>query len=522
MLKYCESKGIIDSFSILHTTGYSWILIQQLHLITHYPSIYWNTAVLQIESGAIEQDHDDDETDGREKTTNYEAIGGAIAMVQHQGVEVGYPDINEAINEFAPDEKNNVIRYGFKSINGMNNATSKLIIENRPFSSLRDFYDRMCAVKQEVTLSTGKTQMKSLVSNKQIVNLIKAGAFDELEGKPRKEIMAEYVRWTCPSVSKLTVKHIDTLIDRGMIGEEFDECVAYYDFKAYLTEGRHIQDSSTKSIKWYLLDGEDAQDTDYCVNKFFELFPELIEGRHWKWADDVDDAYGNPIWVAVGGSAKLSFEGIYKAKLAPLTAFMKTSQCLSSYNKLLFTDAFKEYERDSRARWEMESMCMYHDQHELAHIDKELYSVINFHDLNEEPEVVDWWTRKDKDTGEEIDIPKFRIDTIVGTVLGRNKTRHTVTLLTESGIVNVKMEGGKFSFYDKQISVPNEQGGKTIVERSWFTRGNILMVHGIRRGDVFRAKVYKGTSFAHSINLVSKVYEDGYLMLEEERYRIDD
>ena len=510
------------SFSILHTTGYSWILVQQLHLITHYPSIYWNTAVLQIESGAIEQDHDDDETDGREKTTNYEAIGGAIAMVQHQGVEVGYPDINKAINEFAPDEKNNVIRYGFKSINGMNNATSKLIIENRPFSSLRDFYDRMCVVKQEVTLSTGKTQMKSLVSNKQIVNLIKAGAFDELEGKPRKEIMAEYVRWTCPSVSKLTVKHIDTLIDRGMIGEEFDECIAYYDFKAYLTEGRHIQDSSTKSIKWYLLDGEDAQDTDYCVNKFFELFPELIEGRHWKWADDVDDAYGNPIWVAVGGSAKLSFEGIYKAKLAPLTAFMKTPQCLSSYNKLLFTDAFKEYERDSRARWEMESMCMYHDQHELAHIDKELYSVINFHDLNEEPEVVDWWTRKDKDTGEEVDIPKFRIDTIVGTVLGRNKTRHTVTLLTESGIVNVKMEGGKFSFYDKQISVPNEQGGKTIVERSWFTRGNILMVHGIRRGDVFRAKVYRGTSFAHSINLVSKVYEDGYLMLEEERYRIDD
>ena len=112
--------------------------------------------------------------------------------------------------------------------------------------------------------------------------------------------------------------------------------------------------------------------------------------------------------------------------------------------------------------------------------------------------------------------------TIVGTVLGRNKTRHTVTLLTESGIVNVKMEAGKFSFYDKQISVPNEQGGKTIVERSWFTRGNILMVHGIRRGDVFRAKVYRGTSFAHSINLVSKVYEDGYLMLEEERYRIDD
>ena len=510
------------SFSILHTTGYSWILIQQLHLITHYPPIYWNTAVLQIESGAIEQAHEEEDTDGREKTTNYEAIGGAIAMVQHQGVEVGYPDINLAQNEFTPDEDTNVIRYGFKSISGMNNATAKLIIDSRPFASMKDFYDRMCNVKQEVTLSTGKTQMRALVSNKQMVNLIKAGCFDALENKPRKDIMADYIRWITPTTNKLTVRHIDTVIDRGLVGEEFDECITYYDFKAYLLEGRHIQDSRVKSTKWYLLDGEDAQDTEYCVNKFFELFPDLIEDKHWRWADDVDDAYGNPIWVAVGGSAKLSFEGIYKAKIAPLMAYMNTNQCLSSYNEMLFTDAFKEFEKDSRSRWEMESMCMYHDTHELSHIDKGLYSVVNFHDLDTEPKVVDWWTRKDKETGEEVDIPKFHIDTIVGTVLGRNKTRHVVTLLTESGVVNVKMESGKFSFYDKQISVPNEQGGKTIVERSWFTRGNILLVHGIRREDVFRAKVYRGTSFSHSINLVKRVYDDGFMLVEEERYRIDD
>ena len=114
-------------------------------------------------------------------------------------------------------------------------------------------------------------------------------------------------------------------------------------------------------------------------------------------------------------------------------------------------------------------------------------------------------------------IPKFRIDTICGTVLGRNKTKHMVSLLTESGVVNVKYYGGQFSFYDRQISVPNGNGGKRIVERSWFTRGNILLIHGIRRGDTFRPKVYKNTSYAHSTELVERVYDDGYMTLLEER-----
>ena len=96
-----------------------------------------------------------------------------------------------------------------------------------------------------------------------------------------------------------------------------------------------------------------------------------------------------------------------------------------------------------------------------------------------------------------------------------------VSLLTESGVVNVKYYGGQFSFYDRQISVPNEKGGKKIVERSWFTRGNILLIHGIRRGDQFRPKVYKNTSYAHSTELVERVYDDGYMTLLEERYNLD-
>lgn len=526
MLKYCESNGVIDSFSILHTTGYSWITIQQLHLITNYPPIYWACSVLQIESGAIEmevdEDDEDEESEAKEKSTNYDVIGGAIAMLQRQGVEISYPHINEAQVGFAPNEKDNAIIYGFKSLSGINNKVSEIIMNNRPYTSLRDFYERLCLTKHEVVLKGGKTQMKALVGNKQMISLIKSGAFDKLENRPRKEIMRDYIRWNTPYKANLTVKHIDDLIDRGVIGEEYDECLQYYNFKMYLQGGLSRPDERVKSVKWFLLDGEDAEDTSYCVNRFFDLFPELVEGRHWKWAEDDVDAYGEPIWVATGGSAKGSFEALYKQKVASLTAYMKSKECLDKYNDSLFTDVFYEYEKGSDAKWEMESMCMYHGDHEIAHVNKELYSIVDFDDLNEEPEVIDWWYRKDRDTGEEVAVPKFRIDTVCGTVLGRNKSKHTVSLLTESGVVNVKYARGQFSFYDRQISVPNENGkGKKIVSKSWFTRGNILLIHGIRRGDMFKPKVYKGTSYAHSTELVTRVYEDGYLMVEDQRAQFE-
>ena len=76
--------------------------------------------------------------------------------------------------------------------------------------------------------------------------------------------------------------------------------------------------------------------------------------------------------------------------------------------------------------------------------------------LEEEPVVVEYWTKRNKETGTEMQIPKFRIDRICGTVLGRNKTKHTVTVLTEFGVVNVKMYTGQFNYYDRTLSVRDE------------------------------------------------------------------
>ena len=102
----------------------------------------------------------------------------------------------------------------------------------------------------------------------------------------------------------------------------------------------------------------------------------------------------------------------------------------------------------NQSSWEMETMCMYHSDHELAHLDRDYYKVDNYFELNEEPLVMDFWERKDKDTGEVARIPRFKINQICGTIIDRNKTKHILTLLTEYGVVYCKMVDGAFNHYD--------------------------------------------------------------------------
>ena len=117
--------------------------------------------------------------------------------------------------------------------------------------------------------------------------------------------------------------------------------------------------------------------------------------------------------------------------------------------------------------------------------------------------------------GESVELEKIA-DTIE---LDKNKTKNIVTLLTDTGVVSLKIYRAQFSKYDKQISVKDEvTGKKTIIERSWFKRGNQLMIVGIRRGDNFIPKVYKSNKiFNYPIELITKINSDGTVEVAGER-----
>ena len=79
--------------------------------------------------------------------------------------------------------------------------------------------------------------------------------------------------------------------------------------------------------------------------------------------------------------------------------------------------------------------------------------------------------------------------------------------MTTDGVVTVKVYG-VFQVYDKQISERGADGKKHVLEKSCFSRGNKIIVTGMREGDNFVAKKYKNTPY-HRIEIIERVNEDG-------------
>lgn len=508
------------SFSILHAVAYTYILIQQLNLVYYYPPIYWNTAVLLIESGAIEKEQSEDsEIASKEKTTNYGEIAKAIGKLQSRDVKISLPYINKAEQGFIPNEENNEIIFGFKGIMTINNETAQLIMENRPFTSLDDFHKRMVLVKREKTLSTGKTQMKSLVSESQAIMLIKAGAFDNIEKeKTREQILEEYLKILYPPKNKLNTRDIAKISELGIIPINYKNELKYYYFREYILTLTKHKDKETKSITWYVIKCEDDEMTDYTNNFFLEHFATDINMKEDKDYKYDEEGY---IHIALGTSRRGSFDSIYSEKIKPLTDWINTDECKNLYNNIIFENIIREKMSGNRSSWEMESMNFYSKEsgHELTNIDKELYDIVDFNELSEEPTIVGFTKYKG------LQYPKFQLHRICGTILDRDKNKHSISVLTPTGVVTVKFYSGQFAFYDKTISQEDgvDNRGKVkkiILEESFFKRGTKVLITGFRRGDIFKPKRYTNSIYQHTVQKILEIKEDGTLILQSERVQV--
>ena len=62
---------------------------------------------------------------------------------------------------------------------------------------------------------------------------------------------------------------------------------------------------------------------------------------------------------------------------------------------------------------------------------------------------------------------------------------------------------------------------KTVLEKSWLSRGSKIIIAGIRREDSFRPMIYKDTIYQHTVNRVQEIHEDGTLLLQSERTKVE-
>jgi DNA polymerase-3 subunit alpha len=82
--------------------------------------------------------------------------------------------------------------------------------------------------------------------------------------------------------------------------------------------------------------------------------------------------------------------------------------------------------------------------------------------------------------------------------------------------VTVKIFGDAFTHYDRQISEKGADGVKHVKEKSWLSRGNKVIITGIRRDNDFIAKKYKNTPH-HLVELITSIDDSGYIQTKLER-----
>lgn len=502
------------SFNLSHTYAYSLIALQEMNLAYRFPIMFWNCACLisdaggndeeEIDEEAIEEtkaeepyyeemeefneeedeeessyDEDDSESgfpatiivtkEGKKKkkvkTTNYGKIAAAIGKIASTGIKVSAPDINESRYTFSPDVTNNTIRYGLSGITRIGSDLIKIIIANRPYSGISDFLSKV------------------KINKPQMINLIKAGAFDSFGD--REKNMQEYIASVSDCKKRVTLQNMKMLIDFGLIPEDYSLQCKVYNFNKWLKKQK-------LDATYYGLDGISF---DFFEKHFdvSELVPcnDTISGFKIKQA----------IW-----------DNHYKHHMDVIRPFVQknNSELLSSINNRLISEMWNKYCEGSISKWEMDSISCYIHEHELSKVPNFVYGFSDFYSLPEEPQIEQMIYIKGKS------VPLFKLHQIAGTVLDRDKAKKTVTLLTTTGVVTVKIYGGAFATLDKQISQRGADGKKHVIQKSIFSRGNKIIVTGIRQGNEFLAKKYSRTE-TPLVAWITNIDKDGYITFESER-----
>lgn len=470
------------AFNAAHTLAYSLIGLQEMNLAHNYPIIFWNTANLIIDSGsgAFETNGEDSDDEDIEEnriieeltiedsssSVNYGKIASAIGKMQNYGIKVLPPSINKSHYTFTPDLATNSIVYGIKGIMRVGDKVVDDIIEKRPYSSPQDFLKR---------INVNKPQM---------VNLIKSGAFDEFQ--PRRKLMNWYIDNISGKKKLLNLRNANMLITQKLLPEELDFESRVFNFNKYLRKFKK----------------DDLITLDKTAFNFYSSHFDV----------DLLQPHGSNYVISAP-----TWKKIYDKHMDKIRSYIKSNQSslLENLNNQLFQEVWNKYAAGTDAKWSMDSVCFYQDEHELEHMNAEKYNIENFFDLPSEPTVNYAFTTKD---GKVITI--YNTHLIAGTVIDRDKTKSLITLLTPQGVVMIKAYG-VMPQYDKQISIVQEDGTKKVAEKSWFSRGNKIIVQGMKRDDqTFFAKKYRSGS-GHHFMLIEEVLTNGDLIIQEERLEVE-
>lgn len=411
--------GLCDAFSSPHVKGYSLILMIEMNICYHYGEVYWKTACLTVNAGLL-----GDEQSG----TDYGAVAKAIGDMR--GLVLP-PNINLSDKGFTPFEAENKILFGLKPIANIGTDTLDEIIENRPFNSFGDFYERM--------IKSGK------ISDGKALTLIKSGCFDVFQ-PDRKQLMLDFVRINTPKKLKLTTVQLDFLSDH-IDKIKFEKEYNIWLFRKAVFSRNKIP-----------------------MNK--EIEKEFIN----KYSMDVSYSFENGVLLV----DEKSFDKLFKKVIEPLKKWLNEPETIDLYNKLKMMEFWKDNCMGTIESWEMESNLFYSKNHELELMPlKNYFDLANFNELSNEPIVIKYNNYKNRK------IPQYKIEVIAGTVVDKIKQKNLISILTpNSGVVTLRIPKDLYAHYDQKV-VRIDGKNKTVLDDSWFKRGTHLICVGFRRESEF-------------------------------------
>lgn len=353
-------------------------------------------------------------------TADYAKVSRAIGQMPGDVIN---PDINRSDYGFLPDGENGKILFGLYPIVGIGKDDAQTIIEQRPYQSISDFLT------------------KTKLTPKKAVTLVKAGCFDSLNANRRK-VMEELVREITPQKKKLTTVQVPKIASE--IPPEYGAEVQLVLFRNKITGRNKVPMNKT------------IQQT------FFDQYEK-------SYSAEVDNG-----WQLDDGKLVIDikqFDKWYNKQIKELKDWLKTPAATELEARQQMREFWQENCAGNDSSWKMEALSFYVKRHELDYTTiPALYRTADFRQLNDEPTAIGWTRGKGSPR------PQYQRNVLAGTVIDKDPRKNMVFLLTQTGIVNVRL--GKYNYrqYDK----------RTKESQSWLERGTKLLVVGYRRnGDYY-------------------------------------
>lgn len=421
-----------------------------MNLNYYYDPIYWSCACLNVNANAInEADYeflvenelidieDDDEEENKSGKVAYDKVAEAIS--KFTTYKIVPPDINNARMGFIPKVDTKEIMFGLKGLNKIGDDLILEIINNRPYTSLNNFIEKMTK------------DGKKLISKDRIINLIKAGCFDAIEDKTREEIMNNFINDLVPYKATVNLRNVQMITRYGLFPPEMNKergtFIVHNEIKGTLQNGFYCIDDETNLIYAWIL-------------KYTDIIPIANEGHYF--------------------ISQQKWDVFFKKEQDVVRKWIKENvdDLIEKIHQVEYQEQCDKYAKGDKLQWELDSMNFYHSGHPLKGI-KFPFAYDSINDLIEN-DFDGYWNIKGQQ------VPKMRLKTIIGTVLIKNKKQNIITLSTPNGVIKLKCYKQSFAKYDK---VNGE--GENIIQDSFFEKGTHLRVIGILRDGMFIPKVYK-------------------------------